>query len=161
EQLSSHEITLLLQAWGDGDQAVYEKLIPLIHDELHRQASYCLSRERSRHILQTTALINEVHIKLVERKNLRLQDHRNLFGVTAILMRRVLVDYSRRYPDLRVEVIKLSVDDVADIPHERSADLVALDDALNDLAEFDELASRVIELRFFGGMSENETAEVL
>ena len=161
EQLSSHEITLLLQAWSDGDRTAYEKLIPLIHNELHRLASYYLSRERNGHILQTTALVNEVHLRLIEWEGLRLQDRRNLFGVTAMLMRRVLVDYARHYPDLSGKVIKLGVEEAASIPHERSADLVALDDALKDLAEFDELASRVIELRFFGGLSVNETAEVL
>jgi RNA polymerase sigma-70 factor (ECF subfamily) len=158
---SSHEVTLLLQAWSDGDQTAYDKLIPLVYSELHRLASYHLRRERAGHILQTTALLNEVYIKLIEWQNLRVQDRRNLFGIAALLMRRVLVDYVRRYPDLSGKAINLALEDVPDIPPERSANLVALDDALKSLAEFDEQASRVIELRFFGGLNVDETAEVL
>lgn len=161
ERPSSHEITQLLQAWGDGDQSAYERLIPLIHNELHRLASHYLRQERSGHILQTTALVNEVYVKLIEWRDLRLQDRRNFFGVAAMLMRRVLVDYARRNPDLGARMIRLDDPETPDIPQDRGADLVALDDALNSLAEVDERKSRIIELRFFGGLNVEETAEVL
>jgi RNA polymerase sigma factor (TIGR02999 family) len=160
-QPSSHEITQLLQAWGDGDKSAYERLIPLIHDELHRLASYYLRQERSGHILQTTALVNEVHMKLIDWRDLRLKDRRNFFGVASMLMRRVLVDYARRYPDLGLRMIRLDDPDAPDIPHKRSADLLALDGALMALAELDERKSRIVELRFFGGLKVDEVAEVL
>jgi RNA polymerase sigma factor (TIGR02999 family) len=161
EQPSSHEITQLLQAWSDGDQSAYERLIPLIQNELHRLASYYLRQEKSGHILQTTALINEVHVKLFEWRDLRLQDRRNFLGVAAMLMRRVLVDYTRRYPDLGLMMIRLDAPESPDIPDNRGADILALDDALKSLAELDERKSRIIELRFFGGFNVEETAEIL
>lgn len=161
DQPSSHKITQLLRAWGDGDQSAYERLIPLIHDELHRLASYYLRQERSGHILQTTALVNEVHMKLIDWRDLRLKDRRNFFGVASMLMRRVLVDYARRYPDLGLRMIRLDDPDAPDIPHKRSADLLALDGALMALAELDERKSRIVELRFFGGLKVDEVAEVL
>lgn len=161
DQPSSHKITQLLRAWGDGDQSAYDRLIPLIHDELHRLASYYLRQERSGHILQTTALVNEVHMKLIDWRDLRLKDRRNFFGVASMLMRRVLVDYARRYPDLGLRMIRLDDPDAPDIPHKRSEDLLALDDALMALAELDERKSRIVELRFFGGLKVDEVAEVL
>ncbi len=161
DQPSSHKITQLLRAWGDGDQSAYERLIPLIHDELHRLASYYLRQERSGHILQTTALVNEVHMKLIDWRDLRLKDRGNFFGVASMLMRRVLVDYARRYPDLGLRMIRLDDPDAPDIPHKRSGDLLALDGALMALAELDERKSRIVELRFFGGLKVDEVAEVL
>jgi RNA polymerase sigma factor (TIGR02999 family) len=161
EQPSSHEITQLLRAWSDGDQSAYERLIPLVHNELHRLASYYLRKKRSGHILQTTALINEVHVKLIEWRDLRLQDRRNFFGVAAMLMRRVLVDYARRYPDLGLMMIQLDATESPDLPNNRGADILALEDALKSLAELDERKSHIIELRFFGGFNVEETAEIL
>jgi RNA polymerase sigma factor (TIGR02999 family) len=161
EQPSSHEITQLLQAWSAGDQSAYERLIPLIHHELHRLASHYLRQEQSGHILQTTALVNEIYLKLIEWRDVSLQDRKNFFGVAAMLMRRVLVDYARRYPDLGARMIRLDDPEAPDIPHKRRADLVALDDALKSLAEMDERKSRIVELRFFGGLNVEEAAEVL
>src|SRR5262245_12776815 len=160
-QPSSHEVTQLLQAWSDRDQSADERLIPLVQNELHRLASHYLRRERDGHILQTTALVNEVYVKLIEWRNVRLQDRKNFFGVAAMLMRRVLVDYARRHPDLGPRMIRLDAPESPEIPDKRGADIVALDDALKSLAELDERKSRVIELRFFGGLNVEETAEVL
>src|SRR5262245_34304928 len=157
-QPSSYEITQLLRAWSNRDHAAFEKLVPLVHNELHKLAGYHMRKERPGHILQTTALVQEVYIRLMRWQDVSWHDRANFFGVVSMLMRRVLVDYARRYPDLGV---RLSFEDAFDIPYERCADLVALDDALTSLAVFDERKSRVVELRIFGGFSVKETAKAL
>jgi len=158
ERHSSYEITQLLRAWNNGDQTAFEKLVPLVHNELHKLAGSHMRKERPGHILQTTALVHEVYIRLMKWQDVRWNDRANFFGVVSMLMRRVLVDYARRYPDLG---IRLSLEDASDLPYERCADLVALDDALTSLAVLDERKSRVVELRIFGGFSVKETAEAL
>lgn len=160
-QSSDHEITTLLRAWGDGDQSAYEKLVPLIHSELHKRAGYLLRRERPGHLLQTTALVNEIHVRLIKWQNVRWEDRKNFYGVASLLMRRVLVDYAKHYPEIRGAIFKLDIEDATEQPNERGTDLVALDDALESLAKFDARAARLVELRFFGGQTVNEAAEIL
>jgi RNA polymerase sigma factor (TIGR02999 family) len=128
---------------------------------MRRLAGCYLRRERSGHILQTTALVNEVYLRLLDWRSVRFQDRANFFGVAAMLMRRILVDYARHYPDLAGKVIKLELDSAESLPDDRSALLLALDDALTSLAELDARRNRIVELRFFGGLSVNETAAVL
>jgi RNA polymerase sigma-70 factor (ECF subfamily) len=160
---SPHEITQLLIAWSDGDEASLEKLTPLVNDELHRLAKRYMARERPGHILQTTALVNEAYLRLIDWKNARWQNRAHFFGLAAQLMRRVLVDFARAQGREKRggEALRVSLSEAADIPKEQSADLVALDDALNALAELDMRHSRVVELRFFGGLSLEEMADVL
>ena len=159
---SSHEVTHLLLAWSDGDQAALEKLIPLVQAELHRLAKHYMGRERPGHLLQTTALVNEAYLRLIDFKRARWQNRAHFFGVSAQLMRRILVDFARSHPRLQAgQAHEVSLDEALVIFKERSADVVALDDALTALAELDPRKSKIVELRFFGGLSMEETAEVL
>jgi RNA polymerase sigma factor (TIGR02999 family) len=160
---SSHEVTRLLLAWNEGEQAAFEKLMPLVHAELHRLAHRYMKGERRGHTLQTTALIHEAYVRLVDWKNVRWQNRAHFFGVSARLMRRILVDFARSRPYLKGagQLQQVSLDEALAVSEEPSADLVALDDALTALAELDPRKSRVVELRFFGGLSVEETAEVL
>ncbi|MEW6213327.1 MAG: sigma-70 family RNA polymerase sigma factor [Acidobacteriota bacterium] len=160
---SPKEITQLLVAWSDGDQAALEKLIPLVHAELHRLAHRYMGRERPGHLLQTSALVNEAYLRLVDWKNVRWQNRAHFFGVAARMMRRILVDFARSRPHTRGggEARHVSLDEAFVVSSERSADLLAIDDALKSLAEVDPRKSRIVELRFFGGLSVEETAEVL
>src|SRR5215213_1521830 len=160
---SSKQITRLLVAWGDGDDAALNQLAPLIHAELHRLAHQYMSRERPGHLLQATALVNEAYLRLIDWKNVKWQNRAHFFGVSANLMRRVLVDYarSRNYQKRGGGAHKVPLEEAAVISEERAADFVALDDALNSLAEVDPRKSRIVELRFFGGLGVEETAEVL
>jgi RNA polymerase sigma factor (TIGR02999 family) len=160
---SSHEVTQLLLAWSDGDQTALEKLIPLVYEELHRLARHYMSGERPGHTLQTTALVDEAYLRLVDWKNLRWQNRAHFFGIAAQLMRRILVDHARdhRYAKRGGGARKLSLDEVAVVSQERAADLVALDEALKSLAANDARKSQVVELRFFGGLSIEETAQVM
>jgi RNA polymerase sigma factor (TIGR02999 family) len=160
---SQHQITLLLEQWGGGDQQALEKLTPLVYAELHRLASRHLRRERPDHTLQSTALVNEAYLKLVGQHNMRWQNRAHFFGIAAQLIRRILVDYARtRMAEKRgSSAPKLSLEEVLESPAARDLDLVALDDALEDLAKIDPRQSRVVELRFFAGLSVEETAEVM
>jgi RNA polymerase sigma factor (TIGR02999 family) len=159
---SAHEVTELLQAWGAGDREALERLTPIVHAELHRIAKRYISRERPGHTLQTTALVNEAYVRLIDWKNVRWQNRAHFFGVSAQLMRRILVDFARRRPHLKnVEIRHVAIDEAFVIPAQRDADLVALDEALTALAEIDERKARIVELRFFGGLSFEEVAEVL
>ena len=160
---SPKEITRLLVAWGDGDESALEDLTPLVYDELHRLAHRYMGHERSGHTLQTSALVNEAYVRLVDWKNVRWQSRAHFFGVSAQLMRRILVDFarSRRYAKRGGGVRALTLDEAALISDEKGADLVALDEALVSLSELDARQSKVVELRFFGGLSIEETAEVL
>ncbi len=162
-QPMSQEITQLLLAWNQGDEQALDRLLPLVHDELHRLAHLYMAGERPGHPLQTTALVNEAYLRLIDSSRVRWQNRAHFFAVSAQLMRRILVDVARARTKLKRggDAIQVSLDDVMDIPREPGADLVALDDALTMLAAFDERKSRVVELRFFGGMSVEETAEVL
>jgi RNA polymerase sigma factor (TIGR02999 family) len=160
---SSHEVTQLLVAWSDGDQAALERLTPLVYRELHRLAKGYLHRERPGHVLQTTALINEAYLRLIDWKNVHWQNRAHFFGVAAQLMRRILVDFARaRHQDKRGgAACQVSLDEAAAVSVERVAELIALDEALERLAAIDPRRSRMVELRFFGGLSEEETAEAL
>ena len=160
---STHDVTELLVAWGNGDEAALEQLAPLIHTELHRLAHRYMSRERPDHTLQTSALINEAYVRLIDWKTARFQNRAHFFGVAAQLMRRILVDVARRRPKAEggAPAQHIALDDALSVAHEMDADLVALDEALDELAEFDPRKSRIVELRFFGGLGVEEIAEVL
>ncbi len=158
---SSHEITGLLQAWRQGDQSALEQLVPLVEAELHRLAHRYLAGERPGHTLQTTALVNEAYLRLIDWKNVEWQDRAHFFGVAARLMRYILVGYAKRQPHRKAGLQQVSLDEALEVSPERGADLVALDDALNALAAFDPRKSQIVELRYFGGLTVEETAEVL
>lgn len=159
---SAHEVTELLQAWSAGDREALERLTPIVHAELHRIAKRYIGRERAGHTLQTTALVNEAYVRLIDWKNVRWQNRAHFFGVSAQLMRRILVDFARRRPRLKnVEIRHVAIDEAFIVPAERDADLVALDEALKALALIDERKARIVELRFFGGLSFEEAAEVM
>ena len=160
---STHEVTQLLRAWSEGDACAPEKLTPLVYEELRRAAHRHMAREQPGHILQTTALINEVYLRLVDLREVSWQDRAHFFAVCARLMRRILTDAarSRRYLKRGGHAQQFSLDETLIVSREPRADLVALDDALNGLAAVDERKSQVVELRFFGGLSVKETAEVL
>ncbi len=158
----SVDVTALLRAWGKGDEGALERLIPLMHQELRRVARRCMAGERPGHTLQATALINEAYLRLVDAQQVDWQDRTHFVAVAARLMRRILVDFARskRYQKRGGGAVQVTLDE-AMVVLERGRDLVALDDALEALAKFDERKSRVIELRFFGGLSVEETATVL
>lgn len=158
----SHEVTQLLVAWSDGDQAALEQLVPMVQAELQRLARRYLGQERPGHVLQTSALVNEAYLRLIDWKNVKWQNRAHFFGVSAQVMRRILVDFARRRPRVEGESVnQVSLEEALVVGNEQSADLVALDEALQSLAQFDERKARIVELRFFGGLSVEETAEVL
>ncbi|HVF56855.1 MAG TPA: sigma-70 family RNA polymerase sigma factor [Pyrinomonadaceae bacterium] len=161
---SPHEVTQLLIQLTDGNRAVLDELLPLIYGELRGLAANYLRRERAGHTLQPTALVHEAYMRLVDQKQVRWQNRAHFFGVAAQMMRRILVDHARGHNAEKrgSEFHKLSLDEGFDVSSdERAAELVALDDALTALAAIDEQKSRIVELRFFGGLSVEETAEVL
>ena len=160
---SSHDVTALLQAWSQGDQGALEKLTPLVYEELDRIAHHYMAREAAGHSLQTTALINEAYLRLIDARKVSWQNRAHFFAVCAQLMRRILTDHARSRASLKrgAGAQHLSLDESAEIPQEPGADLVALDEALTRLAVFDVRKSKVVELRFFGGMTAEEAAEVL
>ena len=161
---NSQNITRMLKDWSGGNREALDKLLPFVYTELHRQASRYLRRERNDHTLQTTALINEAYMKLIDQSEVEWQNRAHFFAIAAQTMRRILVDYARtRKREKRGgDDVKLQLDDAMNVSaKEKSIDLVALDEALNRLAEFDERQARVVELRYFSGMTEEETAEVL
>ncbi|HYJ87340.1 MAG TPA: sigma-70 family RNA polymerase sigma factor [Pyrinomonadaceae bacterium] len=160
---SPSEITGLLVDWSNGDKAALDKLFPLVEKELHRLAHRYMRRENRNHTLQTSALVNEAYIRLVDQKNTRWQNRAHFFGIAATIMRRILLNYARdqRRKKRGGDVIQVSLSDVAVMGDQKSSELIALDDALMKLAEVDERKSRVIELRHFGGLSVEETAEVV
>jgi RNA polymerase sigma factor (TIGR02999 family) len=156
------DVSQLLHAWSEGDQGALQRLTPIVYAELHRLAHGYLRRERPGHSFQTTALVNEAYLRLVDYKRMHWQDRAHFFAVSAQLMRRILVDYARRHNLKRgAGVQHVSLDEAAIPGGERSSDLVALDDALNELARLDPRKVQVVEMRFFGGLSVEETAEVL
>ena len=160
---SQQQVTELLAAWGDGDQAARDELMPLVYEELRRLARRCMNRERAGHTLQTSALVHEAFLRLVDQKNVRWQDRAHFFGIAARLMRQILVDYARRrgYAKHGGGGRRVPLDEAVVVSEERAAEVMALDDALKRLAEIDPRKSQVVELRFFGGLSIEETAEVL
>ena len=160
---SPKEISQLLHAWADGDQAALEQLAPLVQNELHRLAHHYMRGERRDHTLQTSALVNEAYIRLIDWKNARWQNRAHFFAVSAQLMRRILVDFARdkQYLKRGAGALRVSLGEAADLTDCRTADLVALDEALSALAEVDPRKGQVVEMRFFGGLSIKEVAEVL
>ena len=156
-------ITQLLVAWSEGDRAALDELMPLVHAELRRIARNYMRGERKGHTLQTTALINEAYLRLVDQKQVRWQNRAHFLAIASEMMRRILVDYARRrqYQKRGAGAVQVTLNEAAEVVNERSPDLVALDEALLSLAKIDERRSRVVELRFFGGLSIEETAEVL
>jgi RNA polymerase sigma factor (TIGR02999 family) len=160
---SPHEVTQLLQAWSDGNQEALDKLVPLVYEELHRLARHYMRDERPGHTLQTTGLVNEAYMRLVDWKNVRWQNRAHFFGVAAQMMRRILVDFARarQYAKRGGEARQVSLAEAAVVSAERGEDLIALDDALENLTAIDARKGRIVELRFFGGLSVEETAEVL
>jgi RNA polymerase sigma factor (TIGR02999 family) len=161
--LSRLHVTELLLAWGAGDRSALDQLMPLVHQELRRLARSQMRGERDNHTLQTTALVNEAFLRLVDLRRIQWQDRAHFLALSAQLMRRVLVDHarSRNYQKRGGGATTVVLDDVILAAPERGADLVALDEALENLARVDQRKSRVVELRFFGGLSVEETAEAL
>ena len=157
------EVTRLLIAWSNGNQAALDELLPLVYQELHRLAHRRLRQERAGHTLQTTALIHEAYLRLIEQKETQWQNRAHFFAIAAQLMRRILVDHARARQSHKRGggAQQVSLDETMEVSNERAADVIALDEALAALAEFDERKSRMVELRFFGGLSIEETAEVL
>ena len=160
---SPHEVTQLLQAWSDGNAEALDQLVPLVYGELHRLARHYMRGERPGHTLQITELVNEAYVRLVDWKNVRWQNRAHFFGVAAQMMRRILVDFarSRHYAKRGGETFRVSLSEAAGISAERGEDFIALDDALKSLSAFDARKARIVELRFFGGLTVEETAEVL
>ena len=160
---STHEITDLLQAWSQGDDQALEKLTPLVYEGLHRAAKLCMSRERRGHTLQTTALINELYLRMIDLRQVSWQDRAHFFAVCARLMRRILTDLFRAQQYLKRGggAQSISFQAAPAVSRQARHDLLAIDEALNQLAAVDKRKSEVVELRFFGGLSVKETAEVL
>jgi len=157
------EVTRLLKDWGNGDSAALDQLMPIVYDELRRVAARYLRRERQDHTLQATALVNEAYLRLIDQNQVQWQNRAHFMGVAAQMMRRILVDHARTHNRVKRGggAQKVSLDEAVALAEDRTEDLVELDDALKALAEFDERKSRVVEMRYFGGLSVEETAEVL
>lgn len=160
---SPHDVTEMLHDWSEGDAGAAERLMPLVYDELRKLARDYLRRERADHTLQPTALVNEAYLKLVDQTRVNWQNRSHFFGIAAQIMRRILVDHARsQAAEKRGGLLrKLSLDDANVLPEERAVGLIELDDALKRLAEIFPRKGQVIELRFFGGLSVEETAHVL
>jgi RNA polymerase sigma-70 factor, ECF subfamily len=160
---SPQGVTQLLERWNQGDEEALDQLMPLVYDELHRLAVAYLRRERREHTLQPTALVNEAYLKLVRQRNIRWQNRAQFFGVAAQLMRRILVDHARaHYATKRGgDRVNVSLRNIGAVDARAEADVLALHDVLNRLAEIDPDQSRIVELRFFGGLTIEETAEVM
>lgn len=159
----SSNLTQLLAAWSAGDASALAALTPLVHQELHRLAARYMAGERGGHILQATALVNEAYVRLVDWKEVRWQNRAHFFAMAAQIMRRVLVDVARTRNRAKrgKGQLHVSLSEAADLPAARAVDLVALDDALTGLEALDARQSRVVELRFFGGLSIKETADII
>jgi RNA polymerase sigma-70 factor, ECF subfamily len=163
DSLAPHDVTQLLLDWSDGDRAALDKLVPIVHDELRALAHSYMRRERAEHTLQTTALVNEAYVRLVDCRRTRWQNRAHFFGVAAQAMRRILVDYARARRNAKRGggEARVPLEDAAQAAEDRPAEFVALDEALAKLEGLDPRKARVVELRFFGGLSGEETAEVL
>ncbi len=160
---STDEVTGILLAWGQGDEAALDKLMPLVYGELKRLAHHYLKGERVGYVLQTTDLVNEAYLRLIDSRRVQWQNRAHFFAIAAQLMRRVLVDAARKrnFQKRGGGAMQVSLNEALPLGDQRGPDLVALDDALQTLAAFDPRKSKVVELRFFGGLSVKETAEVL
>jgi RNA polymerase sigma factor (TIGR02999 family) len=159
----SHEITNLLLAWNNGEEASLERLMPMVERELRRIAAAFMRREGSEHILQTDALVNEAYLKLIDQREVNWKNRAHFFALAATLMRRVLLDHAKTHKRAKRGggAVHLDVAEVAVAGREVSEDLIVLDDALNRLAQFDLVKSQIVEMRHFGGLSVEEAAEVL
>ncbi len=158
----THEVTQLLQKWSAGDRDALEELTPIIHAELHKIARRYMNRERDGHTLQTTALVNEAYMRLIDWKSAKFDNRAHFFGVSAQLMRRILVDFARKRPKVEGNVAQhVSLDEAFTVTAGNDADLVAVDEALTELAKFDARKAQIVEMKFFGGLSVEEMAEVL
>ncbi|MBK9316631.1 MAG: sigma-70 family RNA polymerase sigma factor [Acidobacteria bacterium] len=157
------EVTQLLLAWGEGDKEALARLVPLVQSELKQIARRYMRRERPDHTLQPTALVNEAYLRLIEGNSVKWQSRAHFFGIAANLMRQILVDNARRHMQLKRggDALRVSLTAAEALGDQKDAGIIALDDALNSLAEFDSRKSKIIELRFFGGLTEEETAEAL
>ena len=160
---SGVDVTQLLRAWGQGDEGALGRLIPLVQQELHRRAQRYMSREKPDHTLQTTALVNEVYLRLVDIARVSWQDRAHFFAIAARMMRRILTDFARarNYQKRGGAALHVSFDEALAVSQEQGAEIIAIDEALVALAALDARKSQVVELRFFGGLSVEETAEVL
>ena len=160
---SQQEVTQLLADWSDGDDGALDKLIPLVQPELHRLAHHYMSRERTGHTLQTTALLNEAYLQLVDDSTHNWQNRTHFMAAAAQLMRRIMVDHARKRCSLKRggSALRVTLDDAALVTEKRSEELLALDEALERLAAQDPRKSRIVELRYFGGLTEEETAAFL
>ena len=160
---SLHQITQLLKDWSDGDETARNQLMPLVYEELRRMAHQYMRKERPGHTLQTSALVHEAFVRLVDQKEVHWQNRAHFFGIAANMMRRILVDHarSRQFAKRGADARHIGLDEVAIVSQERAADVLALDDALICFAAVDPRKSRIVELRFFGGLSIEETATVL
>lgn len=161
--MAPHQVTQLLQQWSEGDENALAKLMPMVHDELHRLAHQHMKRENAGHVLQTSALINEVYLRLVDQPQIRWQDRAHFFGIAARLMRHILVDDARKRNASKRggSLIQVPLDEASAVVQEQAANVAALDDALQRLEAIDERQGKIVELRFFGGLSIEETAQVL
>jgi RNA polymerase sigma-70 factor (ECF subfamily) len=156
------DISQLLRAWSEGDQSALDRLTPIVYRELHRLARRYMRAERPGHSLQTTALVNEAYMRLVNYERMQWQNRAHFFAVSAQLMRRILVEHARRHNLKRGGSLPhVSLDEAAVVSLDRAGSMVALDDAMNELARIDARKVQVVEMRFFGGLSVEETAEVL
>lgn len=160
---SQEEVTQLLNQWSEGDQAALDRLFPFVYDELRRLANAYLRRERPGHTLQSTALVHEAYLRLVGQREIRWQNRAHFFGIAAQVIRHILVDHARGRISAKRGggAVNLSLDEGLAVPNKQDLDVVALDDALQGLAKIDPQQSRIVELRFFGGLSIEETAEVV
>jgi RNA polymerase sigma-70 factor, ECF subfamily len=160
---ATHRVTQLLEDWSSGNQAAHDELMSLVYDDLRRLARRYMRGEGSAHTLQATGLVNEAYLRLVDQKNVRWQSRAHFFGIAAQMMRRILVDHARTRHRVKRGggALRVSMNEVEGIAQESPTDLLALDEALSRLAEVDGRKSRIVELRFFGGLSIQETAEVL
>ena len=160
---SAHDVTGLLRQWQDGDKAALDKLAPLVYDQLHRLAHRYISRERPGHTLQTTALVNEAYLRLVDQKDVDWEGRAHFFAVSAQVMRHILVDYARQHAAAKRggDFIKVELEEEATVSRQRASELVALDEAIRALSAIHPRRGTVVELRYFGGLNNKETAEVL
>jgi RNA polymerase sigma-70 factor (ECF subfamily) len=160
---ASQDMTQLLVAWSEGDQSALERLLPLVNTELRRLAGHYMRRENPGHTLQTSALVNEAYLRLIDQKNVRWQNRAHFFGIAAQLMRRILIDHARKaqYQKRGGGAVQVSLDEAVAVVEARAAELLAVDEALERLTAMDARKGRIVELRFFGGMTEEETAEVI
>ena len=160
---ASHEITKLLKDWSGGDSTARDRLIPLVYDQLHRLAHQHMRRERTGHMLQTSALINEAYLRMVDQPEMNFENRAHFFGIAARLMREILVDEARKRNSAKRggDAIQVSMAEANTVVQEQAANVVALDHALKSLERIDARQGEIVELRFFGGLTIEETAEVL